>query len=354
MPVKVVDDVIVHQEPGRFCGNPNLTRLDTGELLVGFRWSEGRLMADWDPSLRPVQKKGADVESLCRAEPRVIYDVAGSLTPYSVQLSDASLLCFLNRSDVVTREEAERTDQALLRRDQVYDVIAIRRPIQVLRSTDHAECWQEWSRVELTGYPMQSAFRGNVVEWDDGELLFSVYAASEKLEEGATCLLVHSPDRGATWEQLAVIARDESGAIGFNETFLYRTPSDRLIAFMRTSGADGHLFAATSDDRGRTWSAYEDTGVYGFPHDALRLPDGRVLLSYGCRREPYGVRARVLEPECGDIADAREEFINLRAYNGATGYPAAVNLDDGTVFIVYYIRIADEHPWIMGSVLEVA
>jgi len=34
-------------------------------------------------------------------------------------------------------------------------------------------------------------------------------------------------------------------------------------------------------------------------------------------------------------------------------YPAAVSLDDGTVFVVYYIRIANEQPWIMGSVLAI-
>lgn len=352
MSVRVIENVVVHREAERFCGNPNLTRLDSGELLVGFRWTDGRIQCDWDPSLRPVQKKGASVEELCAAEPRVIYDTPGSLTPYSCPLSDGSVLCFFNRSDLVSPEQAEGADCALLRRGEQSDLVAIRQPIQVLRSTDGAESWEESSRIALEGYPMHAAFRGNVIEWDD-ELLFSVYAASERVEEGATCLLVRSPDRGATWEELATIAHDPEGPIGFNETFLYRTPSDRLIAFLRTSGAEGRLFVARSDDRGRSWSAYEDTGVYGFPHDALRLPDGRVLLSYGCRQAPYGVRARVLEPECSDIAEAEEKIIRGDGSGGGVGYPAATLLDNGTVFMVYYHKTGEELSWIGGSVIEV-
>ena len=352
MGVRVIENVVVHREANRFCGNPNLTRLDTGELLVGFRWTDGRIQCDWDPTLRPVQKKAATIEELCAAEPRVIYDVPGSLTPYSCQLPDGSVLCFFNRSDVITPEEAARSDRAVLRYRQQSALVAIRRPIQVLRSTDGAETWEEFSRIELEGYPMHAAFRGNVIEWDD-ELLFSVYAASEQVGHAATSLLVRSPDMGATWEEIATIAHDPDGPIGFNETFLYRTPSDRLIAFLRTSDADGHLYVATSDDRGRSWSAYRDTGVYGFPHDALRLPDDRVLLSYGCRREPYGVRARVLDPECSDIAGAEEVIIRGDGSSGAVGYPASVLMDDGTVFMVYYHRTADELSWIGGSIIEI-
>ena len=57
---------------------------------------------------------------------------------------------------------------------------------------------------------------------------------------------------------------------------------------------------------GKSFGPWTDAGYYGFPSHALRLADDRVLLVYGYRQKPYGIRARILDAECTNAAEARE------------------------------------------------
>jgi len=75
-----------------------------------------------------------------------------------------------------------------------------------------------------------------------------------------------------------------------------------LVAFMRTADLDDHTAVARSTDHGKSFQPWQDTGFQGHPHYALRLPDKRVLLVYGYRHPPFGVRARILDPECTNAA----------------------------------------------------
>src|SRR5204862_3416497 len=111
-------------------------------------------------------------------------------------------------------------------------------------------------------------------------------------------------DKGTTWQHSCVVAEDLK--ITFNETSIYETPKGDLVAFMRTTDFDDHTTVARSTDHGKSFQKWQDAGFQGHPHYALRLPDQRVLLVYGYRHPPFGVRARVLEPECTELASAQE------------------------------------------------
>ncbi len=106
-----------------------------------------------------------------------------------------------------------------------------------------------------------------------------------------------------------------------------------------------------SHDGGVTWEPWQDMGVIGHPYHALRLPDDRVLLVYGYRHEPYGIRARVLDPECTDFSG---EEIVLREDGGSTdiGYPWACLTAEGRVLIVYYFNQENGTRHIAGTYLE--
>ena len=91
----------------------------------------------------------------------------------------------------------------------------------------------------------------------------------------------------------------------------------------------------------------------GLPYFALRLQSGNVLIVYGYRREPYGIRCRILDPECTDPSRA-DEFV-LRDDGGYPsilsnnpgkpgddlGYPISTQLSDGSILTVYYITVSD-------------
>ena len=94
-------------------------------------------------------------------------------------------------------------------------------------------------------------------------------------------------------------------------------------------------------------------GFQGHPLHALRLPDNRVLLTYGYRHQPYGIRARILNPECTDYRTA-PEFV-LRDDGGTTdlGYTWSVQLDKKQVLVVYYFNIGNGPRHIAGTILEI-
>ena len=85
----------------------------------------------------------------------------------------------------------------------------------------------------------------------------------------------------------------------------------------------------------------------------MRLPDKRVLLVYGYRHPPFGIRARVLDPECDDFSTAREIILRDDGGTGDLGYPWATMLSKNRVLVVYYFNQGDGPRYIAGTVLEI-
>jgi hypothetical protein len=93
--------------------------------------------------------------------------------------------------------------------------------------------------------------------------------------------------------------------------------------------------------------------MWGYPPHLLKLRDGRVLCSFGYRRDPMGVRA-VLSNDGGKTWDINNiivlrndggipsEFRRDAESGGADlGYPISTQLSDGSILTVYYITLAD-------------
>jgi hypothetical protein len=72
----------------------------------------------------------------------------------------------------------------------------------------------------------------------------------------------------------------------------------------------------------------------------IRLKDGRLLLTYGFRAEPFGIRART----SSDEGRTWSEDIMVRADGGNwdIGYPRTVQRRDGKVVTVYYYNDAPD------------
>jgi hypothetical protein len=145
------------------------------------------------------------------------------------------------------------------------------------------------------------------------------------------------------------VAQDSK--ITFNETSIYETPKHDLVAFLRTGNFDDHTCVARSSDHGKSFQ-WCDAGFQGHPHYALRLPDQRVLLVYGYRHAPFGVRARILDPECDNTATAEEIVLRADGGNGDLGYPWATMISKRRVLVVYYFNRGDGTRQIAGTFLE--
>ena len=102
-----------------------------------------------------------------------------------------------------------------------------------------------------------------------------------------------------------------------------------------------------STDEGKTWSApFPVTGFNEIPGHLISLKDGRLLLTYGVRHFPVGVRA-VLTGRVGVSWDLDNQI--MLAWHGTTpfadgrkggkntiGHPYTIQLPNGRLLTVYY------------------
>jgi hypothetical protein len=141
--------------------------------------------------------------------------------------------------------------------------------------------------------------------------------------------------------------------VSFNETSVYETPKGDILAFLRTAGYNDQACIARSTDGGKTFSKWEGMGFKGHPMNALRLPDKRVLITYGYRHKPFGIRARILNAECTDFKTAPEMILREDGGNGDLGYTWPVQLDKKRVLVVYYFNTDNGTRSIEGTILTI-
>ena len=91
------------------------------------------------------------------------------------------------------------------------------------------------------------------------------------------------------------------------------------------------------------------TPIRGLPPHLLHLGEDVLLVTYAKRWEPYGVYA-CLSRDGGATWDCDREFRLSAAPNSDLGYPASVQLGDGSIWTVYYqAEKADEKTCLMGT-----
>jgi hypothetical protein len=199
------------------------------------------------------------------------------------------------------------------------------------RSRDGGKTWG--TPYLMSHDPLQGASPfGKIVALTDGTLLLPIYDWSDaSADEDALfgAYLLRSRDGGATWQEPALIAEK------FNETALLLMPDGKLLAAIRTGfpGVPDHVWLTSSDDAGRTWAEpAQATQRNEHPADLALLSDGSVLMTYGRRHEPYGVRGMIRR----DGEWSEELVFADDAASSDCGYPSTVRLADGRMVTAYY------------------
>ena len=354
--MRKAEDIVVSRNSGFYAAFPSIVSRPDGELLVAFRRAPERRRlgvsscTHVDPNSYLVLVRSPDQGRSWSAQPELIYahPMGGSQDPCMVQLDDGSLLVtsyfhiLLPCSGVAALERAE-PGKIYYDNKETYGWPSTPGGGYLMRSADNGRTWQgpiippqlADQLPGLCGLPSPLMNRGAMVQARDGRLYWIVYT-HPKTSPGRTRLdLVVSEDRGLTWRHEGIVAVDDR--VAFNETSLVETAAGELVAFVRTEGLDGRTVVVRSKDYGRTWKHWEDTGFFGYPHHGLRLKDGRVFLVYGYRQKPFGIRARVLDPECRDFA-AREIVLRADGGGGDLGYPWSCLTRDGRILVVYYFN----------------
>jgi len=151
-----------------------------------------------------------------------------------------------------------------------------------------------------------------------------------------------SLDDGQTWRWLAEIpARPGDDGAQYHELHAVECASGRLVVQIRNHNGSNEreTLQSESADGGRTWSLPRSIGVWGLPSHLLRLRDGRLLMSYGHRRPPFGNQARISDDE----GRTWSETLAISSDGASTdlGYPSTVELADGTLLSVWYEAMRD-------------
>ena len=359
--IRKLADVIIYQDDKFYCAFPSVVRRPDGELIVAFRRAPNRRLfgepanTHTDPNSYLVLVRSRDEGKTWSKSPELIYahPFGGSQDPCLLQLKDGSLLCS-SYGWAELRGDAAAKLKGVARNDNFVFLGGY-----ILRSKNGAHSWSEpiippptpgEAVLDPFGKPVPAYNRGAMYEGTDGILYWVVASQTETSDKRTETHLTISKNKGINWEYACPVARDDK--ISFNETSIYETPRGDLVAFMRTEGYDDHTCIARSRDHGRHFEHWQDARFRGHPHYALRLPSRRVLLVYGYRHQQFGIRARVLDPECENVASASEIILRDDGGNGDLGYPWATMISPTKALVVYYFNRADGERFIGGTLVD--
>lgn len=360
--IRKVRDVVIYRDSMFYASFPSVIKQPNGELLLAFRRAPNRKIfgeknySHVDPNSYLVQVRSRDGENWTK-EPELIYahPFGGSQDPCLLQLRDGTLLCTSYGWAFVRPEGKSHLKQPVFEAGGSVFLGGY-----VLRSEDGGASWQgpyypphiaPEINFNAYGEPLPAYNRGALYEGKDGRIFWVVAASDSSSPKKTSNHLLVSEDKGLSWEYSCPVAEDETAS--FNEASVYETPKGDLVAFLRTANLNDQAVIARSTDGGESFQQWEKMGFQGHPLNVLRLPDDRVLLTYGYRHKPYGIRARILNPECTDFLTAPE--IILREDGGSVdlGYTWPVLLDSKHVLVAYYFNKDEGVRHIAGTILQI-
>lgn len=358
--IRKIKDIVIYKDSLYFSSFPSVITRPDGELLVAFRRApERRVFKERgsnhvDPNSYLVMVRSSDNGETWTKKPGLIYahPFGGSQDPGLLQLKDGTLLCTSYGWAFVRPDGLSKFKQP-----NFFSGGATFLGGYLVRSMDGGKTWGDViypPHIEpeilndALGDPVAAYNRGALYEANDGRILWIV-AAHDALTKTSNHLIT-SKDKGLTWDYVSPVAVDS--VISFNEASIIETPRGDLVGFLRTANFEDQAVISRSTDGGKTFK-WESMGFQGHPLNALRLKDNRVLLTYGYRHKPYGIRARILNPECTDFATAPE--IVLRDDGGTTdiGYTWATQMKDDQVLVIYYFNQDNGTRYIAGTILEI-
>jgi Neuraminidase (sialidase) len=175
--------------------------------------------------------------------------------------------------------------------------------------------------------------------------MFLTAAKSNGREGRVIC--VRTKDGGKSWEFVSYVGPEPEGnGYAIMPSSLRLSPSTILTTIRQRN----FIEAFRSEDDGKTWTfvgkPVPDTGR-GNPPMLVKLADGRLVITYGYRAEPAGIRARFSSDNGKTWGD---EFI-LRDDGGSwdLGYTRTVQRPDGNLVTVYYYNLDNDKERFIGA-----
>lgn len=332
----VIESKVICKQPGRYIGWPTITVTKTGELLAVFSGDRTAHVCPWGKVQMVRSKDGGKTWSapatisdspLDDRDAGIIETKKGTLV-----VSWFTSLAFTRRNSVKPswKAHADKLD-AETRKKWLGNFVC--------RSSDGGKTWSEPidSLVSAPHGPIQLA-RGDLIYVGKYQKVGAATPSSVSTSKLLAAAL--SKDDGKSWAIAGYISVPENvkpGADAFHEGHVVEASPGKLVAMYRHHGKPGryYLWQTESGDGGKTWTPLHQTKIWGYPPHLIRLKDGRLLVSYGRRKPPFSERA-CISRDGGKTWDVKNEITLCAARNADLGYPASVQLKDGSIVTVFY------------------
>ena len=330
---RIASGWIETEDKPTYHGWPTICCLNDGRLLAV---ASGGREAHICPYGRVYCYESAD-GGLTWSQPRIL--TSGPLDDRDagiVQAGDGSVLVnyFTSTAFIRIPEKRERWQKVLS--SITLDTLVREHGFWMLRSTDGGRTWSEKYRV-----PVNNVHGPNLL--NDGSLLWVGREMGSPMSEstmGRRIKVFRSTDHGLTWEVVSALPEyPGQKQTDWHEVHTVQAADGMIITQIRNEATrtcflDVETWQTESVDGGITWGPYHQAAG-GHPTHLCRLADGRIVMTYGWRCRPCGIRGRIgLDLPCQFWGD--EFILSDEGENFDLGYPSTAQLPDGTLVTLWY------------------
>jgi hypothetical protein len=214
-------------------------------------------------------------------------------------------------------------------------------------TTDKGQSWNGPYKMPDFGHKGIAARTDYVVDGRHELTMFLTAAKSNGREGRVIC--VRTKDGGRSWQQVGLVGPEPEGNdFAIMPSSLRLSPTSILTLVRQRRWIESYR----SDDNGVNWThvvrAVPDTGR-GNPPSLVRLRDGRFVVTFGYRAEPFGIRARISTDQGKSWSD--DVILRSDATDWDLGYTRSVQRPDGKVVTVYYYNDATSTERFIGGTI---
>jgi hypothetical protein len=344
---RVEKHVVVYQQSGRFAGWPaNHGAWSWGnEILVGFETGVHKIhkkgsghAVDWEKPAKHVLARSLDSgETWTIEEPEGLRPPRGTKTSPPVLGGNRELtdcpggIDFSNPDFVLTA----RLTSVHAGQSRFY------------YSLDRGGTWAGPYRIPNFGQPGTAARTDYLINGKHDLTMFLTAAKSNAREGRVIC--VRTRDGAKTWQMQSFVGPEPEGDEYAIMPSSIRLPGGRILTAIRYGR--GFIDLYSSDDDGKSWSLQSRPAseIGDNPASMILLKDGRVVITYGYRRKPYGIRARLSEN--GGKSWGEEIVLRADGGNEDLGYPRTLLRPDGKLVTVYYYNLHTDTERFIGATM---